>query len=417
MADNPYVNKVVLGNQTIMDLTQDSVEPSNLLEGETAHSRSGEPITGTAKQGHSILNKLGTLLTQRSKLKFGGMLKTTDDGTNDITIVSDEAEEIEWSVWSAMTEAQQNAYSAGKKLDIVNAPWASGHIPVELIKTLWTNPNPTSAFAAQDITLASDDYDYLLLSYIYHTDYTIWGLSDIVTKGRGFLLHFSYAGRDWSRTITRTSNTVLHVDAGQEMDVGNNNACIPVAIYGIKSSVTVDVSGIVANVSTDASKCMLSDGVTNVEDTLSTKINKSGDTMSGNLTIGTTSRGELSLAGNNPSYNGRFYNSSIDALTSNRSYSIPNNDGTLALLSDIFIKCPRKTTIDLNDLPELNKVNFVEVSPDCPNIPSVAWFHVMTIQGGDGLYATQIAIGLTDSGIYYRRKAANVWTTWVQIVN
>lgn len=122
MADNPYVNKVVLGNQTIMDLTQDSVEPSNLLEGETAHSRSGEPITGTAKQGHSILNKIGTLLTQRSKLKFGGMLRTTDDSTNDVTVVTDEAEEIEWSVWDAMTEAEQDAYSAGKKLDILHAP-------------------------------------------------------------------------------------------------------------------------------------------------------------------------------------------------------------------------------------------------------------------------------------------------------
>ena len=112
------VNKVVFGNEVKMDLTNDTVSADNLLEGETAHDRSGSPVVGTAKQGHSILNKLGTLLTQRSKLKFGGMLKTTDDDTNGVTVVSDEAEEIEWSVWDAMTEAEKDAYSAGKKLDI-----------------------------------------------------------------------------------------------------------------------------------------------------------------------------------------------------------------------------------------------------------------------------------------------------------
>lgn len=116
------VNKVVFGNEVKMDLTNDTVSADNLLEGETAHDRSGNLVVGTAKQGHSILNKLGALLTQRSKLKFGGMLKTTDDSTDEVTVVSDEAEEIEWSVWDAMTEAEKDAYSAGKKLDILHAP-------------------------------------------------------------------------------------------------------------------------------------------------------------------------------------------------------------------------------------------------------------------------------------------------------
>lgn len=46
MANNQYVNKVVYGNQTLIDLTNDSVDSYALLEGYTAHKRTGEIITG-----------------------------------------------------------------------------------------------------------------------------------------------------------------------------------------------------------------------------------------------------------------------------------------------------------------------------------------------------------------------------------
>ena len=48
MANNPYVNKVVYGNSTLIDLTSDTVTASKLLAGETAHDASGASITGTA---------------------------------------------------------------------------------------------------------------------------------------------------------------------------------------------------------------------------------------------------------------------------------------------------------------------------------------------------------------------------------
>lgn len=47
MANNPYVNKVEFGGQTIIDLTGDTVEPGVLVDGYTAHDRSGAPIGGT----------------------------------------------------------------------------------------------------------------------------------------------------------------------------------------------------------------------------------------------------------------------------------------------------------------------------------------------------------------------------------
>lgn len=48
MADNPYINKVVYGDQTLIDLTEDTVSPSSLKLGNTAHDASGAQITGTA---------------------------------------------------------------------------------------------------------------------------------------------------------------------------------------------------------------------------------------------------------------------------------------------------------------------------------------------------------------------------------
>ena len=80
MAQNPYINKVEFGGTTLMDLTEDSVNASNLLEGETAHNAAGAPITGTAKQGHIIQNPAGTSMTQRGTLQLEDM-HLEDDNT------------------------------------------------------------------------------------------------------------------------------------------------------------------------------------------------------------------------------------------------------------------------------------------------------------------------------------------------
>lgn len=47
MANNQYVNKVVYGDQTLIDLTNDSVNPGVLLEGYTAHMKTGARVTGS----------------------------------------------------------------------------------------------------------------------------------------------------------------------------------------------------------------------------------------------------------------------------------------------------------------------------------------------------------------------------------
>ena len=44
---NQYINKVIYGNRTLIDLTGDTVEAAKVLSGYTAHDKSGALITGT----------------------------------------------------------------------------------------------------------------------------------------------------------------------------------------------------------------------------------------------------------------------------------------------------------------------------------------------------------------------------------
>lgn len=41
------ISKVIYGGDVLIDLTADTVESSKLLTGITAHSKDGEPITGS----------------------------------------------------------------------------------------------------------------------------------------------------------------------------------------------------------------------------------------------------------------------------------------------------------------------------------------------------------------------------------
>ena len=47
MATNQYANKFIYHGSTKFDLTSDTIEASKLLDGYTAHDKSGAPITGT----------------------------------------------------------------------------------------------------------------------------------------------------------------------------------------------------------------------------------------------------------------------------------------------------------------------------------------------------------------------------------
>lgn len=62
MANNPYVNKVEYAGQTVIDISGDTVTPSDVLDGVTFHDRSGTPQTGSVI-AHNVYDGLDSMST------------------------------------------------------------------------------------------------------------------------------------------------------------------------------------------------------------------------------------------------------------------------------------------------------------------------------------------------------------------
>ena len=121
------------------------------------------------------------------------------------------------------------------------------------IKKLWENPNKDNGLTNQNITLSSDDYDYLICIY---KPYFSWKImcSVATIKGYGFSLNFAAAaqisdGTNWkignfTRKITCINDTTysienneLHTPNGDQY--GENGIqygwwCVPIMVLGGK---------------------------------------------------------------------------------------------------------------------------------------------------------------------------------------
>lgn len=227
--------------------------------------------------GHTIQDATGTSLTQRSNLQFKGA-RVSDDSTNDRTVVDATCETIDWEDWIEMSSQEQEAYKiAHPDLLILDAPGADGNISADLLTELWSNPNPTADFTSQNITLSSSDYDFLLILANYVKSGTNYIPPIICPKGDSFMLTTAIAvsggARSFYRSGNRTSDTTYVVGncdyaTGVTAASTANNYLIPMVIYGIKKTINLNFSAIASDVSTSADKCMLSDGLTSVEDRL-----------------------------------------------------------------------------------------------------------------------------------------------------
>ena len=112
------------------------------------------------------------------------------------------------------------------------------------MKSLWANASPTSNFAAQTISLNLSDYEYVLVRYLYSTDYQNIDQIAIVKVGKEAYLTFTGAVSTsiyvTQRTISVGSNSVAFgapaykTYASTSSPTANNKYCIPVEIIGIK---------------------------------------------------------------------------------------------------------------------------------------------------------------------------------------
>lgn len=74
------INKVVLGSDTVLDLTSDTVTPETLLVGTTAHNAKGEIITGTLVPCTVYSAESPAATTSNSEQTFTWEIPSTEHG-------------------------------------------------------------------------------------------------------------------------------------------------------------------------------------------------------------------------------------------------------------------------------------------------------------------------------------------------
>ena len=188
---------------------------------------------------------------------------------------------VSFEDWNAMTEQEQETYKASHYRFGVGIPDTSGVINAEYMTLLWENPNTTTSFASQTITLNSADYDFLLWTFNYAKAGTQGVASAlIVPKGSNVWASDTYNASSagvfgYHRGATYVSNTSYSVDSAY-MAYGtttttNNDYLIPLAVYGIKKDFQFKVNAIATELSTRADHCFMDDEVTTVEDAITYK--------------------------------------------------------------------------------------------------------------------------------------------------
>ena len=125
-------NKVVVNGETILDLTQDTVEPSSLLKGTTAHDKSGAQVTGTYEAPVTSVNsKTGAVVLSASDIgaqptiTANGFLK--GDGSGNIT-----ADKPVFTVNITPIEEGSLTYTADKTVKQIYDAYSAGYNVVGL---------------------------------------------------------------------------------------------------------------------------------------------------------------------------------------------------------------------------------------------------------------------------------------------
>ena len=167
---NQYVNKVVVGGETKLDLTGDTVVPEKLAQGYKAHDKSGAPIVGTNTFDADTSDATATaaeILDGKTAYVAGNKVVGTmpNKGTVNGEIAA-KAEQFtipagfhDGSGKVGISATAQEAIVAGNIKQGVTILGIVGTYGGEAVKAQ-ANKNVTPTFAAQEI-LPDSGYDYL----------------------------------------------------------------------------------------------------------------------------------------------------------------------------------------------------------------------------------------------------------------
>ena len=167
---NQYVNKVIIGGETKLDLTGDTVVPEKLAQGYKAHDKSGAPIVGTNTFDADTSDATAAaaeILDGKTAYVAGNKVVGTmpNKGTVNGEIAA-KAEQFtipagfhDGSGKVGISATAQEAIVAGNIKQGVTILGIVGTYGGEAVKAQ-ANKNVTPTFAAQEI-LPDSGYDYL----------------------------------------------------------------------------------------------------------------------------------------------------------------------------------------------------------------------------------------------------------------
>lgn len=163
-----YINKVVVGTETKLDLTADTITAEKLLKDVTAHDKSGAPITGTCTYDADTQDAtvaVAEILDGKTAYARGSKLTGTmpNKGKVDLTITSKESVSIpmgfhDGSGTASLDETEAAKLIAGNIKSGVSILGVTGTYGGETAKA--QSKEVTPSMSAQTI-LPDEGYDYL----------------------------------------------------------------------------------------------------------------------------------------------------------------------------------------------------------------------------------------------------------------
>lgn len=170
MANNQYINKVIFGGSTLIDLTADTVDAAHLLSGATAHDKSGAPITGTCTYDSDTSDDTAAaaeILSGKTAHARGALVTGTMPNNGAVTgTISTKAGQYtiaagyhDGSGKVSISSTEQNKIIASNIKSGISILGVTGTYSGEAV-SVESNKNATPAVSQQVIT-PSSGYDYL----------------------------------------------------------------------------------------------------------------------------------------------------------------------------------------------------------------------------------------------------------------
>lgn len=163
------INKVVFGDQTLIDLTSDTITPADLASGVTAHDASGAVITGTSTKDSDTSEDtalVGEILSGKTAHARGAQLTGTMPNNGAVAgVIATKAQEY------SIAQGYHDGSGKVKIADVEQAKIIAGNIKegVEILGVTGTytgegvtaQAKAATPYITQQVILPDSGYDYL----------------------------------------------------------------------------------------------------------------------------------------------------------------------------------------------------------------------------------------------------------------